>query len=282
METQEYNGVTYQRREGLTSILVMGVDHDSAVESEGAYQGGQGDFQRLIVIDPERQVIRQLKIDRDTMTECTVLGYLGSPIGTKEMQISLAHGFGDGKEESCEYAREAVEGLLLGESIDFYVAMNMDGISELNDLAGGVTVTLEDDFSSIDPAMTKGTTLTLWGDQAEVYVRTRRSIGVGTNEARMARQEQYIRQITSQLDAKVQQDQNFVLTAYDALEPYLYTNIPRGQLANEAWAAKDYERMDTIKPDGTYQVGEDGFMEFYPDADALQQAVLQLFYEKVE
>lgn len=41
VETQEYNGVTYQRREGLTSILVMGVDHDSAVESEGAYQGGQ-------------------------------------------------------------------------------------------------------------------------------------------------------------------------------------------------------------------------------------------------
>ena len=28
----------------------------------------------------------------------------------------------------------------LGGSIDFYVAMNMDGISELNDLAGGVTV----------------------------------------------------------------------------------------------------------------------------------------------
>ena len=53
-------------------------------------------------------------------------------------------------------------------------------------------------------------------------------------------------------------------------------------LVNEAWAAKDYTRLDTIKPDGTYQVGEDGFMEFYPDADALQQAVLQLFYEKVE
>ena len=282
VETQEYNGVTYQRREGLTSILVMGVDHDSAVESEGAYQGGQGDFQRLIVIDPERQVIRQLKIDRDTMTECTVLGYLGSPIGTKEMQISLAHGFGDGKEESCEYAREAVEGLLLGESIDFYVAMNMDGISELNDLAGGVTVTLEDDFSAIDPAMTKGTTLTLQGDQAETYVRSRRSIGVGTNEARMARQESYIRQLSVQLDEKLQKDQNFAVDAYDALQPYLTTSMAKGQLVNEAWAAKDYTRLDTIKPDGTYQVGEDGFMEFYPDADALQQAVLQLFYEKVE
>lgn len=56
----------------------------------------------------------------------------------------------------------------------------------------------------------------------------------------------------------------------------------KGQLVNEAWAAKDYTRLDTIKPDGTYQVGEDGFMEFYPEAASLQQAVLQLFYEKVE
>lgn len=79
----------------------------------------------------------------------------------------------------------------MGESIDFYVAMNMDGISELNDLAGGVTVTLEDDFSSIDPAMTKGTTLTLHGDQAETFVRSRMTVGDGTNASRMERQSVY-------------------------------------------------------------------------------------------
>ena len=101
VETREVDGVTYRRRENLTSILVMGVDHDSEVESEGSYEGGQADFQRVIVIDSENKTIRQLKIDRDTMAECTVLGYFGSPVGTKEMQISLAHGFGDGKEESC-------------------------------------------------------------------------------------------------------------------------------------------------------------------------------------
>ena len=282
VETQEYNGVTYQRREGLTSILVMGVDHDSAVESEGAYQGGQGDFQRLIVIDPERQVIRQLKIDRDTMTECTVLGYLGSPIGTKEMQISLAHGFGDGKEESCEYAREAVEGLLLGESIDFYVAMNMDGISELNDLAGGVTVTLEDDFSAADPAMTKGTTLTLQGAQAEIFVRRRMDIGEGTNEARMVRQEEYLAQLSAQLESRVQQDQQFTAQVYDALQPYLVTDLAKGQLVNEVWAAKD----DTVEPaialEGEHKVAEDGFTEFYPTEASIQKAVLTLFWEPVE
>ena len=66
------------------------------------------------------------------------------------------------------------------------------------------------------------------------------------------------------------------------LQPYLTTSMAKGQLVNGAWAAKDYTRLDTIKPDGTYQVGEDGFMEFYPEAASLQQAVLQLFYEKVE
>ena len=190
-ETMEVDGVTYRRRTDLTTILVMGIDHDSEVEAEGSYQGGQADFQRLIVIDSKDKTVRQLKIDRDTMAEVTVLGMLGNPVGTTQMQISLAHGFGDGKEESCEYAREAVEGLLLGESIDFYVAMNMDGISELNDLAGGVTVTLEDDFSSIDPAMTKGTTLTLHGDQAETFVRSRMTVGDGTNASRMERQEAF-------------------------------------------------------------------------------------------
>ena len=280
-ETVEVDGVTYRKKSRLTTILVMGVDHETQ-ETYDYRKAGQADFLRLIVLDNKNKTVQQLQIDRDTITPVTMLGVLGDRYEPVTQQICLGYAFGDGRQSSCEVTVEAVENLLGGQKIDQYLSMGLDGISTLNDLAGGVTVTLEDDFSAIDPAMTKGTTLTLWGDQAEVYVRTRRSIGVGTNEARMARQEQYIRQITSQLDAKVQQDQNFVLTAYDALEPYLYTNIPRGQLANEAWAAKDYERMDTIKPDGTYQVGEDGFMEFYPDADALQQAVLQLFYEKVE
>lgn len=280
-ETVEVDGVTYRKKSRLTTILVMGVDHDTQ-DSYAYRKAGQADFLRLVVLDDADKTVQQLQIDRDTITPVTMLGVLGDRYEPVTEQICLGYAFGDGRQSSCEVTVEAVENLLGGQKIDQYLSMGLDGISTLNDLAGGVTVTLEDDFSAIDPAMTKGTTLTLWGDQAEVYVRTRRSIGVGTNEARMARQEQYIRQITSQLDAKVQQDQNFVLTAYDALEPYLYTNIPRGQLANEAWAAKDYERMDTIKPEGTYQVGDDGFMEFYPDADALQQAVLQLFYEKVE
>ena len=116
-ETMEVDGVTYRRRTDLTTILVMGIDHDSEVEAEGSYQGGQADFQRLIVIDSKDKTVRQLKIDRDTMAEVTVLGMLGTPVGTTQMQISLAHGFGDGREESCGYARDAVSRLLARASI---------------------------------------------------------------------------------------------------------------------------------------------------------------------
>ena len=268
-ETMEVDGVTYRRRTDLTTILVMGIDHDSEIEAEGSYQGGQADFQRLIVIDSKNKTVRQLKIDRDTMAEVTVLGMLGNPVGTTQMQISLAHGFGDGREESCGYARDAVSRLLQGESIDFYLAMSLDGISVLNDLAGGVTVTLEDDFSAADPAMTKGATLTLQGDQAEIFVRRRMDIGEGTNEARMVRQEEYLTQLSAQLESRVQQDQQF-------------TDLAKGRLVNEVWAAKD----DTVEPaialEGEHKVAEDGFTEFYPTEESIQKAVLELFWEPAE
>ena len=152
----------------------------------------------------------------------------------------------------------------------------------LNDLAGGVTVTLEDDFSAADPAMTKGATLTLQGNQAEIFVRRRMDIGEGTNEARMVRQEEYLAQLSAQLESRVQQDQQFTAQVYDALQPYLVTDLAKGQLVNEVWAAKD----DTVEPaialEGEHKVAEDGFTEFYPTEASIQKAILTLFWEPVE
>ena len=143
-------------------------------------------------------------------------------------------------------------------------------------------VTLEDDFSALDPTMTKGTTLTLHGDQAEYYVRSRMNIGIGTNEARMARQETYIAALSALIDERVHGNKDFVGELYDALEPYLTTNMTRGRLINEAWAARDYARGETVSLAGTHQVGSDGFMQFYIDETALEQTVLSQFYEKLE
>ena len=234
------------------------------------------------MIDPSEKTVSQIQIDRDTMTPITVLGVLGNRSGTRTLQICLSHGFGDGKEQSCGLTVEAVSNLLFNVPINHYVAMNLDGISELNDSLGGITVTLEDDFSHIDPTMTKGTTLTLVGDQAETYVRSRMTIGVGTNEARMVRQQQYLTQMMDLLHERILASSEFVGGLFDTLSPYLVTDLSRAQMVNEAWAARNYQRNPLFAPEGTHQIGEDGFMEFHVNEDSLEQIVLDLFYQRVK
>lgn len=279
--TVQVDGETYRLKENLTTILLMGVDKASDEEVTSSYRnGGQADFLRLLVIDPDTKTIQQIPIDRDTMTPITILGVLGNRTGTRTERISLSHGFGKGKEDSCELTVEAVSNLLYDIPVDFYLALNMDGISELNDLLGGVQVTLEDDFSAIDPAMTKGATLTLMGDQAEIFVRSRMSVGVGTNESRMARQQVYMAEAQRKIKAQLQADSNAAGTIFDALQPYLTTNMARGRLINEAYAAKDYALQEPVTIAGEHSVDKEGFMQFVVDEDQLQRLVLSVFYEK--
>lgn len=274
----EVNGERYTQRGKITTILLMGIDHPSGTQPSGYRNGGQADFLRLIVIDDEMKRVSQLAIDRDTMTPITVLGVLGNRAGTRVAQISLSHGFGDGREQSCELTKDAVSKLLLNTKIDFYLAMSMDGITALNDAVGGVTVTLEDDFSAQDPAMTRGTTFTLMGKQAEIYVRSRMSVGSGTNAERMARQQQYINQLIRLVDERAHENREYIGELFDALKPYLITNLSRGRMINEAWASRDYARQPLHTPGGQHVVDADGFMAFYVDEAELQQMTLELFY----
>lgn len=281
-DTIEVDGATYRRKTELSTVLLMGIDRESGAVAGNGRNGGQADFLRLVVIDSDAGTVSQIGIDRDTMTPVTILGVLGNRSGVRTTQICLAHSFGDGGEQSCELTVEAVSNLLMGVQIDHYVAMNLDGISVLNDWAGGITVTLEDDFSALDPAMTAGKTLTLTGEQAEIYVRSRMSVGVGTNEARMKRQENYISQLTERLNDKFSEGEEEIGALYDALEPYLTTDMSRGRVINMLWDAREYTRTALLEPEGNHENGSDGFMEFHVDDDALKALVLELFYTKVQ
>lgn len=278
----EYEGSRYRLRRNMITLLLMGVDKSGGSERTGYRSGGQADFLRLVVMDHGNQRVTQLAIDRDTMTPITTLGVLGNRSGVRTAQISLSHAFGDGGEESCHLTVDAVSGLLFDVPVDFYAAMNLDGIPVLNDAVGGVTVTLADDFTALDPVMTVGSTLKLQGKQAEYYVRSRRNLNIGTNEARMARQETYIAQLIAQLHECQEADHGFTGRLYDALGEYLVTDLSRGQMINEAWAVRAYERAALIQPEGVHQVGTDGFMQFIPDQDALRRTVMELFYEEVK
>lgn len=278
----EYQGKTYMEKLGLTTILVLGVDRSSGTPSSGARQGGQADFQMLVVIDPAEKCIKRLQIDRDTMTEVEVVGILGNVVGTQRMQICLAHGFGKSEEENCEYAVSAAENLLEGVDIELYMAMDMDAIGTLNHALGGVTVTLADDFSDQDPAMTKGATLCLDDRQAEIFVRSRMSVGDGTNASRMVRHRTYMNSAAEALRTNMEADSEYINRFLDEMEGVVTTNISRGRMINEANKSYRYETPEVETLAGEYRIGEDGFMEYHVAEDAVLDWIMRTLYEPQE
>ena len=278
-----YGGKEYQQLGKLTSVLLMGIDtwSESAVSATSSRNGGQSDFLLLLVIDQDQNIVTPVQIDRDTMAEITILGVLGNAAGTRTAQICLSHGFGDGGAQSSLFTVDAVSKLLLGAPIDFYMAMQLDGIAAMNDTLGGITVTLEDDFTKLDPSMSNGTTLTLRGKQAEYFVRNRMNIGIGTNESRQARQQVYMGLALERFDEQLRKKSDFAGTMFDAIEPYLETDMKRGRMVNLAWSTRDYKRMPTYQLAGEHTVGSDGFIEFHADEQALAEMVLRLFYREL-
>lgn len=280
--TVEIDGVTYEQKMNLTSLLMIGIDKKSTDEIKGYRDGGQSDFLLLLVLDHKGKTIRQLQIDRDTMTAVNVLGLFGNDAGSRVMQICLSHGYGMDRQERCKNSLRAVQGLLGCPDIDLYVEVPLDAIAALNDLLGGVTVTLADDFTATDPAMTEGATLTLTGEQAMTFVRRRMDVADGTNEARMTRQRVFMDAAVPLIRERIEESSGFVTTMLDELSPYITTNMARGRMINEINRAYHYEVEPVQYLAGEHNIGEDGFMEFHADEQSIVDFVLDAFYTKRE
>ena len=277
---KEYNGKTYVARTGLTPILLIGVDRgENPVEQWGYQQGGQADFLLLIVIDSSEKKVRMLQIDRDTITDVETLGVLGNVIGTRKLQIALSHSYGKTPQDNCNYTIQTVSNLLQGEPLDLYFSLNMASVAKFNDLLGGVTVTMQEDHTLINPAFTKGATLHLMGQDAYDYVHSRQYVDDGTNVSRMARQRNYMLAAKDTLLSRLKES-GFVDTLFDTLGSDLVTNVSRGRLINEAAKASQYEVEEITQMIGERRIGVDGYMEFYADEQFLIDWVLSVFYRE--
>lgn len=280
-EITYYNGTAYAKKEGLETVLLLGVDKFEEETPEGYLNNQQADFLLLLVMDKENETCTPIQLNRDTMTQIQILGVTGEPAGTFTGQLALAHTYGSGEEDSCENTVLAVENLLYGVGIDHYVSLTMDGVALLNDLVGGVTVEVLDDFSGIDDSLVQGETVTLKGQQALTYVRSRGGLEDSSNLHRMERQRQYLAALQQQLKAAVQQEDGFTLDALLQLNEYMVSDCTVDQLSDLGDSLATYQVGDILTTPGDAREGEE-FMEFTVDEDALQQLVMDVFYEPVE
>lgn len=277
-----YNGQAYVYNENLATLLILGIDDPELTETGTARNTSQADLLLLAVFDPDAKTCTLLQLNRDTMSDVPTLDADGNYVGLRNEQIALAHTYGNGLEKSCENTVYAVSHFLYGIGIDNYFALTMDAIPILNDLVGGVTVTIEDDFTGVDPTLIRGETVKLSAENVEHYVRSRMYMAEDpTNLNRMKRQRMYMVGLVDALKDAVEQDSSFVLEAYSAISQSLVTDCSIDELSDYADRFSGYTLADIRTTDGEAIKG-DKYIEFYVDEAALQELVLDTFYTPVE
>ena len=143
------------------------------------------------------------------MTEVDILGVFGNEVGTRILQICLAHSFGATPADNAKYTVRAVQNLLGGLAIDGYYMIDYSSVPVINDALGGVPVDIAFDMTSVNPAWTEGSTVTLRGQEAEAFVWARKTVGAGTNEERMIRQNEFMNSAIALLNSRLSEDLGF-------------------------------------------------------------------------
>lgn len=270
------DGVRYYPRQDIVVVMLLGIDREGKLEDLETTGGYAADMITLLVFDEQTQESRLLCLNRDTMATMTGLNEHGLPESKYFTQLAVSHTFGSGLEDSCENTRDAVSDFLYGINIDHYVSVNMDAINIMNDLVGGVSVTVRDDFSQIDPSITMGE-ITLQGQQAMNFVRSRRGLGDQLNLSRMERQREYMNGFMEALRAKLEQSDTFALSAYEKISPYVVTDCSANTLSGLMERYADYPVVEIVSPEGE-NVLDNGHYEFYADEENLDELILRFFY----
>ena len=280
-ETITYKNETYVKKGNLETYLIAGIDAPGKVEKVTEYDGtGQCDVLAVIVRDRSTDQCKLLSIDRNTITAVKSLDNDGTYLDTTDIQLSLAHAMGFDQQVRAENTVDAVSHLLGDQKIDGYAMVNMGAVQVVNDMVGGVTVTIEDDFTDRDLTLKKGETVTLMGEHAENYIRGRKDVADGSNQNRMSRQSNYEEAFKPAFRSKCAENSKFRLEVYHAMEDYMTTNISAKKFCRLAILMSDENQDEKVAISGTYGLDEDGWQTFTPDEDSLQEAILELFYQK--
>ena len=277
-----HNGKDYVLKKNVETFLVMGIDDYENMGQTGRYiNQSQADVLYLFVVDNGNKTYSTLQLNRDTMTSVKILSPDGRDAGISDMQLALAHAYGRDDTARCLNTVDAVSGLLFDIDIDHYVSLTMDAIPIINEKVGGVTVTIPEDMTAADPAFVKGATVTLHGDQAEKFVRSRESLANDTNTFRMERQKMFLDDWRSKVEEKMNSSTSFALDMFLALSEYMVSDMTVNKMADFAAVLAEYEDKGFITTEGEYSEGV-VFKEYNVDMDDLEDKIIDMLYEEAK
>lgn len=284
-----YQGERCRLRPYIHTVLLMGIDHfareDTAEEAgwmfsfDAPSNNTQADFLALLVFDLKARTVTPIQLNRDTMCNVPYLSLNGKVLGTRYEQLALSHNAGSGKEDSCRYVAGVVEELLMGAPVDHYLSLSMDAVPLVNDMVGGVTLTMEEDYISEDAnglSLRKGDVVFLRGEDALSFLRMRRHDRVDVNAARMGRHRLYLDAFARQAKAASRTNAQLISDSFDALRPYMFTDLDLNSYSDFLGWLSYFEILPVQTLDGVYHMGEQ-WAEFYPDPDTTWHLLKEVF-----
>lgn len=279
-----YNGAKYKYNEDNINILFMGIDRDMQDTGEKVIgENGQADVLIWAALDSKTGHLSLINISRDAMVDVNKYNVKDKYLGTDKMQLCLAYSYGDGKEKSCENTLQSVSRLMYGMPVNAYVAIDYSAIAPLNDAIGGVTVNVLEDLTQSDSALKAGETVTLHGEQAQTYVRSRNTEVLDSNNQRMERQKQYIDAFLQQAISQTRKNPTLPVTLYNDVSDYMVTNISASEVTHLAtlMIQNGVSGGDILTVPGEVTQG-DVYAEFNPDDKELYKLILSVFYKEIK
>ncbi len=275
-----YNGKKYKENTSIKSYLFIGVDEreDDFVDEElTPGTAGQADCLILLVLNTDTNEANILQINRNAMTELDIYNELGAVDKTVTGSVCLQYAYCTGGKRSCIAQRKTVEELLFNISIDGYLTMSLPGIADINDALGGVDVTMENDYTWIDPSFTEGSTVHLEGEAATHFVQYRDKSVFNSVQDRMNRQTAYV---TSLINSMKNTDGESVAGKISQfIGSTILTDLKSSEL-NEL-VKYDYNTDNVLYLPGEMVQGEE-YEEYNVDNTELQEMIINLFYTEAE
>ena len=276
--TVEYRGKTYRYNENVVSIVVMGYDRRQDVSVTG--KAGQADAIMVVALDTSTGLMRVIGVPRDTMVD--VDENVGDAfIGQDKMQIALAFSYGDGYESSAQNVVRAVSRVLYNMPMNYYLALNMEGVGPINDAVGGVTLT---PLATIpNTGIYEGATMTLYGSNAMKYVQYRDTSQLDSSLQRQARQSQYLQAFFSQAISSAAGNPTVLVSLYQTALQYSTTNLGLDEFSYLATVLLSHgmSQLDVVTLGGEPVKGEQ-YVEYHLDQQSVYETVLDVFYTPVE
>ena len=278
----DLNDLEYLVTDKLKCYLFIGTDHSgNETATDETYKGSMADFLLLAILNKTDKTYGFIQLNRDTITDVMILSTDGEITGSSQEQLCTAHWYGGSRQQSCLNTVDAVSELLGGLSIDGYYSVGMDEIAQLNHVIGGATVTIEDDFSDVDPSLVKGETITLSDEQAYHFLSARMNVGDGENESRMRRQRAYMEAVYDKVIDRVRTEKRFLDDITDTLGESVTTNMDGDDFGQIRNTFRDGTDLGLHIPDGETALGarlDDGLehTEFYMNEASLAEIMVSL------